>query len=75
MFVYREEYYLSRAMPDMGEADKYAKWQEKMDRAHNRSEVVIGKQRHGPIGIVDLSFDANLTRFGDTEQQRHGSRE
>jgi replicative DNA helicase len=70
MFVYREEYYLSRTMPDMGEADKYAKWQEKMDRAHNRAEVVIGKQRHGPIGIVDLQFDPNLTRFSDAEQQQ-----
>ena len=75
MFVYREEYYLSRTMPDMGDADKYAKWQEKMDRAHNRAEVVIGKQRHGPIGIVDLQFDPNLTRFSDAEQQQHHNRD
>jgi len=68
MFVYREEYYLSRAMPDMGEAEKYAKWQEKMDRALNVAEVVIGKQRHGPIGIVPLHFDANVTRFSDLDR-------
>ena len=61
-----------RGQDDMGEADKYAKWQERMDRAMNVAEVVIGKQRHGPIGIVNLHFDANLTRFSDLDQQRRG---
>ena len=68
MFVYREEYYLSRTMPDMADAAKFAAWQEKMDRAMNVAEVVIGKQRHGPIGIVPLHFDANVTRFSDLDR-------
>ncbi|MCL4158257.1 UNVERIFIED_CONTAM: hypothetical protein GTU68_056424, partial [Idotea baltica] len=48
MFVYREEYYLSRTEP-----------------LHNVGEVVIGKQRHGPIGIEKLQFEPRFTRFSD----------
>ena len=31
----------------------------------HQAEVVIGKQRHGPIGIVKLAFDADTTKFGN----------
>jgi len=56
MFVYREEYYLSRSMPDIEDGEKYMKWQEKMERAANVAEVIVAKQRHGPIGIEHLFF-------------------
>jgi len=36
-----------------------------MERAHGRAEVIIGKQRHGPTGTVELSFEGELTRFGN----------
>ena len=45
-----------------------ARWQEEMERLHGRAEVVIGKQRHGPIGTVDLSFEGKFTRFGNLAQ-------
>lgn len=64
MFVYRESYYLGRAEPREG-TEEHLKWQEDMDRLQHQAEVVIGKQRHGPIGIVKLAFDANTTRFGN----------
>lgn len=64
MFVYRESYYLGRAEPREG-SEEHLKWQEDMDRLQHQAEVVIGKQRHGPIGIVKLAFDANTTRFGN----------
>ncbi|MBF0664952.1 MAG: AAA family ATPase, partial [Brevundimonas sp.] len=73
MFVYRESYYLGRAEPREG-TEEHLKWQEDMDRLKHQAEVVIGKQRHGPIGIVKLSFDADTTKFGNLAQgQRYDS--
>ena len=67
MFVYRESYYLGRTEPREG-TEEHLKWQEDMDRLRHQAEVVIGKQRHGPIGIVKLSFDEDTTRFGNLAQ-------
>ena len=65
MFVFREEYYKEREKPGDHEMDKMAEWQEAMARLHGKAEVIIGKQRHGPIGTVELSFEAQFTRFGN----------
>jgi len=64
MFVYREEYYVSRTEPREGTED-HMKWQETMDILHGKAEVIVGKQRHGAIGTVKLSFEAPLTKFGN----------
>jgi len=63
-FIFREEYYLSRLQPDAG-TEEHERWQIKMDEVHNLSEVIIGKQRHGPTGTVKLVFEGELTRFTD----------
>ncbi|MDA5093892.1 replicative DNA helicase [Aliiroseovarius sp. KMU-50] len=69
MFVYREEYYKEREKPGDHELDKIAAWQEEMSRLHGKAEVILGKQRHGPIGTVELSFEARFTRFGNLVKQ------
>ena len=76
MFVFREEYYKEREKPGDHELEKMATWQAEMERLHGRAEVVIGKQRHGPIGTVDLSFEGRFTRFGNLAQpwQQDGDR-
>jgi replicative DNA helicase len=62
MFVYREAYYLGRAEPRVG-TPEYTVWQEQMAEIGNLAEVIVGKQRHGPIGTVKLAFNGAYTRF------------
>ncbi len=64
LFIYREEYYLKNKEPKEG-TPEHLKWQEEMETVHGRAEVIIGKQRHGPTGTVQLSFEAQFTRFGN----------
>jgi replicative DNA helicase len=64
LFVYREEYYLRNREPRPG-TDEHFKWQTDMELAHGKAEVIIGKQRHGPTGTVQLQFEAEYTRFAD----------
>src|SRR6202790_4869637 len=70
MFVYREEYYLANKEPRAG-TPEYEKWQLDMSLVHGKAEVIIGKQRHGPTGTVELQFEASLTRFGDLTHDGH----
>lgn len=64
MFVYREEYYVSRQEPSE-DTIEHEQWQQDMERLAGKAEVIIGKQRHGPIGTVKLSFEPTLTKFGN----------
>ncbi|MFP7672750.1 replicative DNA helicase [Marivita sp. S0852] len=65
MFVFREEYYKEREKPGDHDLEKMAAWQDEMERLHGKAEVIIGKQRHGPIGSIELSFEGRFTRFGN----------
>jgi replicative DNA helicase len=67
MFIYRESYYLERAEPDEEDREKYAAWQERVNAKRNAAEILISKQRHGPIGKVDVGFDPNRVRFSDLD--------
>jgi replicative DNA helicase len=69
MFVYRDEYYKEREKPGDHELEKMAQWQAVMEQVHGKAEVIIGKQRHGPIGSVELSFEGRFTRFGNLARQ------
>jgi replicative DNA helicase len=72
MFIFREQYYHERAEPKQRDdessekfAERHSRWIERGERVHNVAEVNIAKQRHGPIGTVELYFDGMVTRFGN----------
>ena len=66
MFVYREAYYLSRKQPREATVE-HAEWQAKMNEVAHLAQIIIGKQRHGPIGNVTLEFEERFTKFKDTQ--------
>jgi replicative DNA helicase len=68
MFVFREEYYLSNKEPRPG-SDEHIKWQTEMAAVHGKAEIIIGKQRHGPTGTVNLQFEATVTRFDNLDNR------
>ncbi len=63
-FVYRPEYYHKQQEPDP-DTQEHLIWMEEGDRLEGRAEFIIGKQRHGPTGIITLQFEANITKFSD----------
>ncbi len=72
MFIFREEYYLMRNGEPKPDDKNFDKWQRDMTNAHNIAEVIVAKQRHGPIGTVKMHFDGQFTRFSDLEQRFEG---
>ena len=70
LFVFREEYYLKNRKPKEG-TEEFFKWQAEMEQIAGRAEVIIGKQRHGPTGTVELQFEAEVTRFSSLARDDH----
>lgn len=64
LFVYREEYYLERQEP-RPDSPKFLEWEDAMRATMGKAEVIIGKQRHGPLGAVKCAFNGATTRFSD----------
>ena len=72
MFVYRQAYYEERAEPrktgsetDEKFHNRYLEWQETLEKIQNTADVIVAKQRHGPIGNIKLHFEPSLTKFSD----------
>lgn len=66
LMIYRDEYYIDRERPDEG-TDEFVEWQARKERAAGRAEIIIAKQRHGPLGAVDCRFDGATTSFHDRD--------
>ena len=64
MFVYREAYYLERKEPKLGSIE-HAEWQSKMNDVNGLADIILGKQRHGPTGVIKVEFEGIYTKFKD----------
>ena len=67
MFVYRAAYYLQRKEPQVATVE-HAEWQAKMSEIAHLAQILIAKQRHGPIGNIDLEFEEMFTKFKDLQR-------
>ncbi len=79
MFVYRDEYYLQQRAPKQMAFDRedqfqtaVDKWQRDMESVHNKAELILEKQRHGPTGKIELFFEGEFTRFADLDTVHTG---
>ena len=75
MFIFRESYYLERLEPTKKpeEAEekyneRHQRWRELCEDSYNKAEIIIAKQRHGPIGNIDLEFEEMFTKFKDLQR-------
>ncbi|MEO1039463.1 MAG: replicative DNA helicase [Pseudomonadota bacterium] len=66
MFVYREAYYHERLEPKEG-TEEHLAWEDELREIRNKAEIIIGKQRHGPIGSVKVAFDPERVKFSDLD--------
>ena len=64
MIELRKNYYLEKKQPREG-TEEYIQWQESMEEVHQKAQVIIGKNRHGPTPVIDMYFDGSVTRFSD----------
>ena len=67
MFVFREEYYLERKEPKLGTLE-HGEWQAKMNEIIGSADIIIGKQRHGPTGNIQVEFEGIYTKFKDASK-------
>ncbi len=68
MFIYREEYYLTRKEPAQNDA-KHAEWLNKLNEVYNVAEIIIAKHRNGPVGHVQLHYDSQYSKFGNLHKK------
>jgi replicative DNA helicase len=77
MFVYRDEYYHQQSKPQPRPSetqsafnDRLQLWQDRAGEMAGKAEVIISKHRHGSTGIVELGFQALLTKFSDIDSEK-----
>lgn len=78
MFVFRENYYIQNEepKPKAGETPEHLQkrlddWKARVAATKNIAEVIIGKQRHGPTGTVQLFWNGDYAQFGNLAKQEY----
>ena len=78
MFVYRENYYLQNEEPQQKASEtpehlqkRMEEWEARVRATANIGEVIIGKQRHGPTGTVQLFWNGDYAQFGNLAKEEY----
>ena len=70
MFPYRHEYYLERSKPEsFTSVNAEADWQTEFSKHKNRADIIIAKNRNGPIGSVKAFCDVAVNAFRDIQNE------
>jgi len=67
-FIYRPSYYRRKAQMKDGQLDPNAE----PDPDEGIAEIIIGKQRNGPVGMVKLGFQPEFARFTNLVKSTSG---
>lgn len=75
IFLYRKIYYLQNQLPQKQKYEsqnhfeqRYKEWENKCDKIRNKCKIIIVKNRLGPIGNIEVSFDCMRGIFRDAEE-------
>lgn len=68
LFCYREEYYLERKQPDVGDLEEISLWQAAMERNRGLLEIIVAKQRMGEIGTAHCRCALAMNRVWSDER-------
>ncbi len=60
IFCFREQYYLEREEPDVGDCEAHQAWRDAMSAQRNKLELIVAKQRQGAIGTAHVRFNPAL---------------
>ena len=78
MFIYRENYYLQNEEPQQKAAEtpehlqkRHEEWEARVRATQNISEVIIGKNRHGSTGTIQLFWNGEFTQFGNLAKEEY----
>ncbi len=72
IFVYRDEYYLTRNEPADQDSAAWDKWQGALARSRGTMDLILAKQRCGPEGTVTVNYSGELSQLQDLDQCEMG---